>query len=67
MTVQTLIDALQKLDPNRRVVVDGYEGGCDDIEEIYEIRLKLNAHTQSYYGKHKEADDGDCEAVYIGK
>ena len=67
MTVQTLIDALQKLDPDKMVVVAGYEGGYDEADDVLDVRLKSNANANCwYYGDHEADINGDCEAVYIG-
>ena len=66
MKVKELIEKLQKLDPEKMVVTSGYEGGYDEISETKEIRLKLNANTAWYYGKHEQDDEGECHAVSIG-
>ena len=68
MTVQELIEELEKHDPEKMVVVAGYEGGHNEANSVSEIRLKLNANTAWYYeeyGKHEEDDDGECHAIYI--
>lgn len=71
MTVKELIEILQRL-PNQdiRVVVSGYEGGCNDltVDNITLIKIRLNANTAWYYGKHEPvSDEGDSydEAAYI--
>ena len=67
MTVQTLIDKLQKLDPDKMVVVAGYEGLYDEADDVLDVRLKSTANTTCwYYGNHEADINGDCEAVYIG-
>lgn len=55
MTVKSLIEKLQRLNPNYRIVVDGYEGGYADIVISGSFKLALNQHTEWYYGKHDEA------------
>jgi len=65
MKVKELIEELQKHDPAKMVVVAGYEGGYDEISGAGEIRLKLNAHTEWYYGKHELDDEGECDAISI--
>ena len=65
MKVKELIEELQKHDPERMVVVAGYEGGYDEISGAGEIRLKLNAHTEWYYGNHEENDKGECLGILI--
>ena len=61
MTVEQLIEALRTYPPDLRVVVDGYEGGCDDLEhESLLLRdLRLNVNERWYYGRHEEAYEGD--------
>ena len=65
MKVKELIEELQKHDSEKMVVVAGYEGGYDEISGAGEIRLKLNAHTEWYYGMHEQDDKGECDAVFI--
>jgi hypothetical protein len=43
MTVRELIERLALEDPKMRVVVDGYESGCDEVENIEYARIKPNA------------------------
>ena len=66
MKVKELIEELQQLDPEKRVVIAGYEGGYDDISGAGDIRLRLNVNLDWYYGKHEEHNDGECHAVVIG-
>jgi hypothetical protein len=66
--VKELIEKLQKYDPETMVVVNGYEGGYDEIEEVEEIKLQLNVNEAWYYGKHESAIDNeefDCKAILI--
>ena len=65
MKVKELIEELQKHDLEKIVVVPGYEGGYDEISGVGEIRLKYNAHTEWYYGKHEEDDEGECLGISI--
>lgn len=39
MKVKELIEALGKYDPELKVVVDGYEGGYDDPEELEMVKI----------------------------
>ena len=57
MTVEQLIEALQAHPPDLRVMVDGYEGGCDDLEPqgILQRDVRLNVNARWYYGHHEEA------------
>jgi hypothetical protein len=34
MNVKQLIEILSKEDPEKRIIVDGYEGGFDELDEI---------------------------------
>lgn len=54
MTVKELIEYLQTLNPELRVVYPGYEGGYEDAN-VFEIReLCLNVHPEWYYGDHED-------------
>lgn len=72
MTIAELIEELQNYPQDTRVVVRGYEGGVNDVDEVEltEIYLNYNAGTW-YYGKHEVveyATTSDCEkvpAVYL--
>lgn len=58
MTVKELIEQLQQLDPETRVMTNGYEGGYRNV--YYEgglMEIALNVHTQWYYGPHEDAYD----------
>lgn len=59
MTVGQLIALLQKHDPELRVVVDGYEGGLNDVDPkaIRAMNIFLNYREDSYQGSHEE-DEG---------
>lgn len=66
MKVKDLIEALLELDPEKMVVVSGYEGGFKEILDIEKISLELNRYDEWYYGPHESVDkDGDCEAFVI--
>lgn len=71
MKVKELIEQLKTQDPEAMVVVRGYEGGFSEVDEIGKQSLKLNVHTDWYYGEHDEPRDymketEDCVAVLIG-
>ena len=69
MTVGQLIEALQDYEPSLMVIVSGYEGGVDEAKYAGQVRVKLNAHNEWYYGNHEVADYDDlpfdCEAIFI--
>lgn len=55
MIVKELIELLQRYDPNLHVMVDGYEGGLDDIfnTSLSLWSVGLNVNPEEYYGKHE--------------
>jgi hypothetical protein len=66
MKVKELIERLQQLDPEKMVVMHGYEDGYDEISEIEPISLRLNVNTAWYYGKHDRCDSPDAtQAILI--
>jgi hypothetical protein len=54
MKVSELIKLLETLDQDKRVVISGYEGGVDDVDNLNITRILLNANSEWYYGKHEE-------------
>jgi hypothetical protein len=69
MNVKELIQKLEQYDQEAMVVVRGYEGGVDTASSIGQVKIKLNANTEGWYGKHEvaycDSDPFDCEAIYI--
>ena len=65
MTVRELIESLSKIeDKEVRVMVNGYEGGVNDmvigngIDNTPAIQyVALDVNTEWYYGKHERVDD----------
>ncbi len=53
MTVKELIAVLTKLPEEHMVVIDGYEGGLDEIIASSIINIELDHFTKWYYGPHK--------------
>ena len=53
MTVFELIERLKELDQEAMVVVNGYEGGVNEVEYVTESELALDVNTAWYYGKHE--------------
>lgn len=53
MKVRELIEQLQKLDQDKMIVIDGYEGGCDFPNHTAKIKVILDQNTEWYYGKHE--------------
>ena len=56
MTIEELIRILQTYPQDTRVVVDGYEGGYDDIspERISVTKIQLDVGTEEWEGLHEE-------------
>jgi hypothetical protein len=70
MKVKELIEKLQAFDPELEVYVDGYEGGYDTPQELFQSPIKLNAHGKNewYYGKHelhRATDNGEPDSVAV--
>jgi len=58
MKVKDLIQELQKLDPELLVVVAGYEGGVDELKNITQYKIELNAYKDwAFFGDHAVLDD----------
>lgn len=58
MTVKELIEELQHLDPELKVYVPGYEGGCEDPSiELVKVKRDENPH-RHYNGTHVRSTDG---------
>ena len=56
MTVKELIQMLESYPNDLRVVVNGYEGGYDDIspERISVTKIQLDVGTEEWEGQHEE-------------
>ena len=66
MKVSELIEKLQALDPNLRVVVDGYEGGVKDAGYVTVEEIALNVNEEWYYGEHEIIEADEDNAQYEG-
>ena len=72
MTVAELIRNLQNLPQDHMVVIRGYEGGVDEVDEIEEARIALDVNDEWSYGSHelldprdRGGDDNITEAIYL--
>jgi hypothetical protein len=65
MTTQELICELTKYPPETRVVVQGYEGGFDDISVVQPISVQPNSDTAWYYGDLISVSDGGEKAALL--
>ena len=66
MTVDELIRILETYPPDLRVVVQGYEGGVDDLKAgLLLVRdIRLNVNSRWYYGRHEETYKGEKETSH---
>ena len=48
MNVGELIEKLKTFPPSARVVVDGYEGDCDDIKEVKLQPIDVDGNTKIF-------------------
>jgi hypothetical protein len=69
MTVKDLIQQLSSRDPLMRVVVQGYEGGYDEVESTHLVPIAKNMHKQDKWwdGEFLEVvvDDADEIALLL--
>lgn len=72
MKVKELIDLLLSENPDKKVVVDGYEEGFDELEAIKNISILPNSHKQQnpkkywWIGDFKESfSEGNGESVIL--
>jgi hypothetical protein len=65
MTVQELIEQLQNFPKDMLVVVDGYEGGCNDVSELEEYGVDLNVNREWFYGAHEPNTNGPVRVLWV--
>jgi hypothetical protein len=53
MKIKDLILELQKHDPESLVVVNGYEGGVEEVETVRQVIIAFNINESWYYGSHE--------------
>lgn len=57
MTVRELIEFLKECDQDRKVVIDGYEGGLKELNQAILTDIFLDYHLgMRYYGPHELVD-----------
>ena len=58
LTIGALIRLLSEYPPNLRVVVDGYEGGYDDlsVRQLQRIRIALGVGEEDWFGDHDDPE-----------
>lgn len=57
MTTKELIEILKTYPEDMRVLIEGYEGGFDDVVKIEESVFNENVSTEWYYGDHERAKE----------
>ena len=61
MNVAELIEFLSQQPPERRVLVDGYESGLDDIDTVSEISVVIDAYTiPQTFGRFHDSIPAEC-------
>ena len=60
MTALELINELQKLPPEIKIVVRGYEDGFNDVLEMKHLKIKYNGNAEWYYGEYYLSDENDA-------
>lgn len=60
MTASELINELQKLSPDTKIVVRGYEDGYNDILQLKPVKIKRKADSKWYDGEYENSIDKDA-------
>lgn len=66
MKVKELIQRLEQVSPEAMVVVNGYEGGLEEVTTIGQVRIVLNYHftgtdDSHIFGPHERDQSEDME------
>jgi len=67
MTVKELIERLSLEDPNKRIVVDGYESGYDEVEKIILVNIQpnLSVSEKDWEGEFEFTSEKDSEVAIL--
>ena len=67
MTVKELIDSLSLEDPNKRILVDGYESGYDEVEKIILVNIQpnLSVSEKDWEGEFEFTGEKDSEVAIL--
>jgi hypothetical protein len=67
MKVKELIQKLSEQDPEMKVVVQGYEGGFDEVESFHQVPMIKNKHKQDKWwdGEYSEVVLDDAEDIAL--
>ena len=60
MTTTELIQQLQALPAQTKVVVRGYEDGYNDISNLRAVKIKPNENAHWYDGEYEESDNANA-------
>ena len=71
-TVRDLMRILSGYPADLRVVVEGYEGGIDDLEpsDIRQLEIVLDKNTDWWNGRHEatsQGESGTVQALLLGR
>lgn len=66
MTAKKLIQKLQKLQPDTKIVIRGYEDGYNDIQKLIERKLTEHPNQKAdYYGEYADTEKEDVNNFTI--
>jgi len=67
MKVKELIQKLSQQDPEMKVVVQGYEGGFDEVESFHQVPMIKNKDKQDKWwdGEYSEVVLDDAEEIAL--
>lgn len=60
MTAKELIIELQKIAPDTKIVVRGYEDGYNDISELKTVKIKATPDSNWYDGEYDVSAEEDA-------
>lgn len=60
MTANELIQHLQQLPPDTRIVIRGYEDGYNDILQLKPVKIKPKENADWYDGEYTDSTDADA-------
>ena len=67
MTTHELIAELQKLPPETRVVVSGYEDGYDDISRLWSLSVVPTPNPKPWEGRWEDEQSGESVIFLFGR
>ena len=65
MTVKQLIKILEKYPKSRKVLVNGFESGYDDIYEVKVLKLAQDKFTPDWEGMYNSPKQGETGKLAI--